>query len=141
MKITSFHVHLVGFGLAASLMLVPVQTFAHHSFASEFDINKPIELTGTVTVIRWTNPHGRVLVDIEDENGEIVNWDFELPSVNQLIRRGWKRNDLKPGDKITLSGHQARDDRPVARARVMTRPNGDVVFGGGDGRGGRGGGI
>ena len=120
------------------LVLVPIQTSAHHAFAAEFDRDKPIELSGTVTEVRWTNPHGRVLVDIENESGEIVNWNFELPSVNSLIRQGWKKNDLKLGDKISLSGHQARDNRPVARATTMTRPNGDIVFGRG-GQGGRGG--
>ena len=129
MKITSFHVLLAGFGLAAILILVPVQISAHHSFAAEFDINKPIELTGTVTLVEWTNPHARFYVDVEDENGEVINWDFELGSPNNLLRRGWGRNELKPGDRLTVSGHQARDNRKVARATVMTRPNGEVVFG------------
>ena len=135
MKINSLKVLLVGFALVATSTLVPVHISAHHSFASEFDINKPIEFMGTVTGVQWTNPHGRVLIDIENENGEVVNWNFELPSPNQLMRQGWRRDDLKPGDEVTVSGHQARDDRPVARATVLARLNGEVVFGRGGGRG------
>ena len=70
MKITSFNLSLIGFGFATVLMLVPVQTPAHHAFAAEFDINKPVKLTGTVTLVRWINPHGRIHIDVEDENGD-----------------------------------------------------------------------
>ena len=128
MKMTPLLVVLTSFALANSV-LVPVQVSAHHAFAAEFDINLPIEFTGTVTEIQWTNPHGRVLIDIEDENGDVVNWNLELPSPNSLMRQGWKKDDLKPGDTVTVTGHQARDNRTVARATVLTRSNGEIVFG------------
>ena len=129
MRLRAFLVFLAGFGMAAASILAPVQVSAHHAFAAEFDINQPLELMGTVTEVQWTNPHGRVLINVEDENGEVVNWNFELGSPNQLMRQGWRRDALKPGDLISVSGHRARDGRFVGRARSLTRPNGDVVFG------------
>ena len=110
--------------------LVPALTSAHHSFASEFDINQPFQIEGVVNSIQWTNPHGWLHVDVE-ENGETVTYDFELASPNSLIRRGWSRNDLQPGDPVIVSGHRARDRPTVARASGISRANGEAVFGGG----------
>ena len=141
MKSACFRPFLV-FGLAAAILL-PLQTSAHHSFASEFDINQPVDVTGAVTVVEWTNPHGRIRIDVE-ENGELVNYNFELPSPNQLTRQGWSRNDLQPGDVVRITGSRARTRRTVGRARGISRENGEAVFGRGNaadgaGRGGRGG--
>ncbi len=112
--------------VAASLM--PAQSSAHHSFASEFDRDQPFEVTGSVTSVQWTNPHARIYIDVEEENGEIVNYDFELGSPNTLMRRGWSRKDLQPGDKVTVSGHRARNRPTVGRATGINRENGEVVY-------------
>ena len=112
--------------VAASL--IPVQSSAHHSFASEFDRDQPFEVTGSVTSVQWTNPHARIYIDVEEENGEIVNYDFELGSPNTLMRRGWSRKDLQPGDKVTVSGHRARNRPTVGRATGINRENGEVVY-------------
>lgn len=130
MKKPSFLLYLVGLSFSAVIMFTPVQTFAHHAFASEFDINKPVKLTGTVTGLKWINPHGRIHMDVEDENGNVVNWDFELQPINIMIRQGWKKSDLVVGDSVTITGHQARDDRPVARATLIKHSNGKLLFGG-----------
>jgi len=137
MKLMSHYIYPTGLIFTAALIWMPVQTFAHHAFSSEFDFNKSVNLTGTVTMVRWINPHGRILVDIEDANGDVVNWDFELPPINLLIRQGWKKTDLQIGDSVTISGHQARDDRPVARATLIRLSNGELLFGE-EGRGGSG---
>ncbi len=140
MKSACFRPFLACLGLAAAILL-PLQISAHHSFASEFDINQPVDVTGAVTVVEWTNPHGRIRIDVE-ENGELVNYNFELPSPNQLTRQGWSRNDLQPGDVVRITGSRARTRRTVGRARGISRENGEAVFGRGnapaDGRGGRG---
>ncbi len=103
---------------------------AHHSFASEFDINQPFEVTGAVRELIWMNPHARLHIDVEEANGEIVTYDFELLSPNILTRDGWSRNDLQPGDPVTVTGHRARDRATVGRATGVIRPNGERVFGG-----------
>ena len=126
MSFTIFRVVLTSVALVTA-SLVPAQSFAHHSFAAEFDINQPFEVTGSVTSVQWTNPHARILIDVE-EDGEIVNYNFELGSPNQLMRRGWSRKDLQPGDRVRVSGHRARNRPTVGRATGISRENGEVVY-------------
>jgi hypothetical protein len=106
--------------------------YAHHAFAAEFDREKPIELEGTVTNVEWTNPHARFYVDAPDPDldGEIVNWNFELGSPNGLMRQGWRRETLKIGDKISVSGWRARNHPHVANAREITDATGRRLFAG-----------
>ncbi len=127
MELATSRVVLACIALVAA-SLIPVQSSAHHSFASEFDRDQPFEVTGSVTSVQWTNPHARIYIDVEEENGEIVNYDFELGSPNTLMRRGWSRKDLQPGDKVTVSGHRARNRPTVGRATGINRENGEVVY-------------
>jgi hypothetical protein len=94
---------------------------AHHSFSSEFDIGQPVEITGTVTEIEWTNPHAWVHVEAEDADGNRTVWAVELLGVNSLARSGLTRRTLKPGDMITVSGYRARNGTPTANASSMKR--------------------
>ena len=103
--------------IAALLAAVPV--VAHHSFAAEYDAEKPIKLTGTVTKIEWTNPHCFFYVDVKNEAGKTENWGFEMGNPNALLRLGWTRNSLKQGDTVTVEGSRARDGSLHANARVM----------------------
>lgn len=106
---------------AAALVLFCVGTDAHHSFSAEFDIGRPVEITGTVTTIEWTNPHAWVHLETVDDGGQRVQWAVELLGVNSLARSGITRRTLKPGDMITVSGFRARDDTHTANASSMTR--------------------
>ena len=101
---------------------------AHHSFAAEFDDKKPIKLTGTVTKLEWSNPHARFYVDVKDDQGKVTNWEFELAALNALIRHGWTRNSLKPGDVVTVEGYLARDGSTLANAAAVTLADGRRVF-------------
>lgn len=103
---------------------------AHHAFAAEFDRDQPIEITGTVTNIEWTNPHARFYVDAPDpdRDGEVFNWNFELGSPNGLMRAGWRRDSLKPGDVVTVTGWRARNAAHVANARAVTDAEGNRLF-------------
>jgi len=105
----------LAFGLPAS---------AHHSGAAEFDSNKKIDLTGVVTKVEWTNPHAHFYMDVKDAGGTVANWNLELASPNVLIRNGWKRNSLKPGDMVSVTGIRAKDSPTIGSASVITFPDG-----------------
>ena len=110
--------------------LLPLGTVsAHHSFAAEFTRKRPIEVTGTVTKVEWMNPHARFYVESTDKSGVKVTWNFELTTPNILMRRGWRADSLKAGDKITVEGFRARNDPHVANAGNVTLADGKVLFG------------
>ena len=101
---------------------------AHHSFAATFDREQSVELTGTVTEIDWRNPHVWLYVDIENEQGVIENWGFEMGSPNGLIRLGWNRNSLQVGRVVTVSGARARDGSRRGSVRAVTLSTGESLF-------------
>ncbi len=102
-------------------LLAAVPVVAHHSFAAEYDADKPIKLTGTVTKIEWTNPHCWFYVDVKNPaTGKVENWALELGNPNALLRLGWKRDTLKQGDAVIVEASRARDGSQHANARVMT---------------------
>ena len=116
--------------VVAGLVLAALPVMAHHSFAAEYDEKKPITLTGSVTKLEWMNPHARFYVDVKDASGKVTNWEFELANLNALIRRGWTRNSLKPGDVITVDGYLAKDGSPLVNTKSVTLSDGRKVFAG-----------
>src|SRR5271169_3575474 len=115
-------------GVLAGMALAALPVLAHHSFAAEYDAAKPITIKGTVTKVEWMNPHARFYVDVKDDAGKVTNWEFELGSPNGLMRRGWTRNSLKPGDQVTVAGSRAKDGANLANATSVTMGNGKNVF-------------
>jgi hypothetical protein len=103
---------------------------AHHSFSAEFDADKVVKLTGTVTKVQWRNPHTYFYVDVSDDKGSVHNWAFELGSPNGLSRRGWTKDTLKIGDTITVEGARARDMSYKANASNVTLGSGKRLFNG-----------
>jgi hypothetical protein len=109
------------FSLVASLGLGAGATaLAHHSFSAEFDANKRVAMTGTVTNVEWRNPHTWFYVDVKNDNGEVVNWGFELASPNLLLRNGWSRSSLKIGDEVAVEAYQAKNGMNLANAHAVT---------------------
>ena len=101
------------------LVLTTVGVMAHHSFAAEFDANRPLNLKGVVTKIEWSNPHTYFYLDVTDPEGKVVNWGMEMGSPNGLMRAGWTRNTLHVGDEVTVEGAQAKDGTFVGNARAV----------------------
>jgi hypothetical protein len=111
--------------LAAAGLFIPLfRGYAHHSGAAVFDSNKKIDLTGVVTKVEWTNPHAHFFIDVKDASGKVVNWNLELASPNVLSRNGWKRNSLKEGDSVSVTGSQARDGTSFGIAQSIVFPDG-----------------
>lgn len=106
--------------LIASMLAVALPVFAHHSFPAQYDSDKKVNLTGTITRVEWTNPHIFIYIDVQDEKtGEAVPWALELGAPNALLRLGWKRDSLKTGDVISIEGSLARDGSNLANARTI----------------------
>ena len=118
------------FLLAAGVALVSATLDAHHSFDAEYDRNRTITVTGTVEKLEWTNPHARIFVTGKDETGKEQLWDFELGPPNGLMRRGWRRDSLKQGHKVTVNGFRSKTSGHIANARNVTLADGRQVFAG-----------
>ena len=104
--------------LSASLLAASLSAQAHHSFPAQYDADKPITMTGTITKVEWTNPHIFIYIDVPDEEtGGVVNWALEMGGPNALLRLGWKRDSLKVDDEITVEGSLARDGSHLANAK------------------------
>jgi hypothetical protein len=114
-------------------MAAAVPLLAHHSFAAEYDANKPITITGTVTRLEWMNPHARFYVDVKEADGKVTQWNFELGAIPVLLKQGWRKDSLKPGDQVTVEGSRAKDGSTPANARSVKLPDGRRVFGGSSG--------
>ncbi|HXD73667.1 MAG TPA: DUF6152 family protein [Vicinamibacterales bacterium] len=106
---------------------------AHHSFAAEYDANKPVTITGAVTKLEWMNPHARFYVDVSDADGKVTHWNFELGAIPVLVKQGWRRDSLKIGDVVTVEGARAKDGSTTANARVVKLADGRRVFAGSSG--------
>ena len=108
------------YAVAAAFLWATMRISAHHAFAAEYDENKLATVSGTVTGIKWTNPHAWLYVDGKDASGKVTKWSFEMGSPNGLLHRGWTRTDLKKGDQITVDGYRAKNGSNVANARTVT---------------------
>lgn len=112
----------------ASWLILPAPSFAHHSFAAEYDQHNPVSFKGVVTKLDWMNPHVYFYVDATDKDGRPVHWACEGGNPNALARRGWKKNSLKAGEEITVQGYRAKDGSYTVNARSITLADGTRVF-------------
>ena len=111
-------------GLLAAAVPVP----AHHAFGAEFDIARPLNIRGTVTMMEWVNPHSWIHIDVKGQDGTLVNWMIEGGSPNSLLRLGFTKNALLPGMEIVVDGYQAKDGTHKGVGRSLTFTDGRKLF-------------
>jgi hypothetical protein len=123
MRLTTF-----GIGVVLAILLSGAATSAHHSFAAEFDENKPITLRGTLKSVELINPHGWLHIDVKNADGSITEWAIEAGAVNQILKSGLRKSDFQIGTEVVVKGFLARNGKPVANGTSVTLVDGRDFF-------------
>jgi hypothetical protein len=127
--------HRVVVAVGGALILSAAALSAHHSFAAEFDANKPVQLRGTVARVEWINPHTWIHIDVKEPDGKVARWMIEGGTPNTLLRRGLTRDTLPAGTEILVDGYRAKNGSNRANGRDLTFPDGRRLFMGSSGTG------
>ena len=122
--------------VAVGALLTPALAAAHHSFAAEYDSNRPITLRGTINRMLWSNPHGHLFIDVKSQDGKVVTWELETGTPSALYRRGLSKADLPVGGEVIVRAFLAKDGTPTANASIITLAgSGKTLFAGSEGTG------
>ena len=115
---------------AVGVFLAALPVVAHHSFAAEFDVAKPVTLKGKFVKMDWVNPHSQIHIDVTEADGKVVTWSCEALPPNSLYRQGWRKDSLKPGEEIEIEGFAAKDGTTNMWTRSVKTADGRRMFAG-----------
>ncbi len=121
--------------IVAAVLVATTPAAAHHAFSAEFDASKPVKLRGKITKVEWVNPHAWIHLDVTNDDGTMDSWMIEAGPTGALVRRGWKKDSVKPGTEVLVEGYRAIDDALRANGRDVTFPDGRRLFAGSSGTG------
>jgi len=110
--------------LSATLLAQPALVHAHHAFAAEFDADKPIDLTGTVTKVKWVNPHSWLYFDVKGTDGAVTNWGVEFGTPNALARKGLAKTDIPIGTLVHVKGYRSKNAGAYGYSVTLILPDG-----------------
>jgi hypothetical protein len=122
---------VVPLALAFALTIPPTIALAHHAFAAEFDADKPLDLKGAVTKVKWVNPHSWLYFDVKGPDGTVTNWGVEFGTPNALSRKGLKKTDLPIGTEVRVKGYRSKNGGPFGYSVTLTLPDGRSIQTGG----------
>ena len=114
--------------LAAGALCAVQPAQAHHAFAAEYDSDKPVTLTGTLTKMEWVNPHGWIYMDTKQPDGTTKHWTIETSNPIQMSRRGLKKTDFVDGMSLTVKGYQGIKDQALANGRTLVLADGRSFY-------------
>jgi hypothetical protein len=116
-----------------ALLLAALPALAHHSFSAEYDIEKPVTITGTLTKLEWVNPHGWIYIDVKGADGKVVNWAVEFGGPNALLRRGVRKTDFSLGVELVVKGYRSKNGSPTVNGTSVKFPDGRNLYTGSSG--------
>ena len=114
--------------LAAAALCAGRPVLAHHAFAAEYDVNKPVSLTGTLAKMEWVNPHGWLHMDVKQPDGTVKQWTIETSGPGAMTRRGLKKTDFVAGMPLTVKGYQGKKDPVLANGRTLVLADGRSFY-------------
>jgi hypothetical protein len=125
--------HILHVAIAVGMLCATAPVLAHHGAQVQYDSSRPVEIKGTVKSVEWQNPHAGFTLIVEDPDGKVTTWEFELAGTTNLLRRSWTKNSLRVGDKVSVKAFVARDGSPFGNAVDLARSDGRPLFGGSPG--------